>query len=140
MTTASDEATSQPARTQWQGLIALLAGVGGTISAGVGLLFLGMSGLIWSDGKLWASSSWDDEADLGIAAGIFLLAVWAVMMLVAVILSLVAARAAEGDVRRSHLTAAAVMPLVSIVLILIVIPVALGQGGAQLIPLDEVGR
>jgi len=35
------------------------------------------SGLVWSDGHLWASSSWDDEADLAIGAGLLFLTVWA---------------------------------------------------------------
>lgn len=35
---------------------------------------------------------------------------------------------------------AAVVPLVSIALILVVTPIVLGQGGAQLNPPDEVGR
>jgi hypothetical protein len=61
-------------------------------------------------------------------------------MLVSIILSLVAARRAEGKERRSLLTTAVVVPLVSVALILIVMPIVLGQGGAQLIPLDEVGR
>ena len=140
MTAASDETASQPARTDWRGLGALLCGVFGTISAGIGLLCLGMAGLVWSDGQLWASSSWDDEAELGIAAGVFFLAVWIVMLLVAIILAVVAARRFEGEERRSLRVMAAVVPLVSITLILIVMPIVLGQGGAQLIPLDEVGR
>lgn len=140
MTTASDETTSQSTRTGHHGLGALLCAVFGTISAGVGLLCLGMAGLVWSDGQFWASSSWDDEADFGIAAGVFFFVVWVVLMLVAIILSIVGARRAEGQERRSHLITAAVVPLVSIALILIVMPIVLGQGGAQLIPLDEAGR
>lgn len=72
--------------------------------------------------------------------GAFFFAVWAVLMLVAIILSIVGARRAEGQERRSHLITAAVVPLVSIALILLAATVLLGQGGAQLIPLDEVGR
>lgn len=122
------------------GLVALLCGVFGTISAGVGLLCFGLAGLVWSNGQFWASSSWDDEADLGIAAGIFFFAVWAVLMVVAVMLNLVGVRRAEGQVRRSNLIMAAAMPILSIVLILIIMPIVLGQGGAQVIPLDELGR
>jgi Kef-type K+ transport system membrane component KefB len=140
MTTASDKTASPAPRTGSYGLGALLCGVFGTISAGAGLLCLGMAGLIWSDWQFWASSSWDDEADLGIAAGIFFLAVWAVMLLVAIVLAVVGARRAEGEERRSLHIMAAVVPLVSVVLLLVVMPIVLGQGGAQLIPLDEVGR
>ncbi|MEU4015723.1 hypothetical protein AB0E56_10710 [Microbacterium sp. NPDC028030] len=140
MTTASDDTALPTSRTGSQGLGALLCGIFGTISAGVGLLCLGMVGVIWSDWQFWASSSWDDEADLGITAGIFFFAVWAVLLLVAIILALVGARRAEGEERRSLRTMAAIVPVVSIALILIVMPIVLGQGGAQLIPLDEVGR
>lgn len=118
----------------------LLCGVFGTISAGIGLLCLGMAGLVWSDGQFWGSSSWDDEADLAIAAGVFFFAVWAVLMLVAIILAVVGAHRGEGEEQRSLRIMAAVVPLVSIVLILIVMPIVLGLGGAPLIPLDEVGR
>jgi len=120
------------------GLGVLLCGIFGTISAGAGLLCLGMAGLIWSDGQFWGSSSWDDEADLGIAAGVFFFAVGAALMLVAVILALVGARRAEGRERRSLLIMGVLVPIVGIALILIVMPIVLGQGGAQLIPLDEV--
>lgn len=140
MTTASSETTSQSARTGSQGLGALSCGVFDTISAGVGLWWLGMAGLVWSDGRFWASSSWDGEADLGIAVGVFFFVVWAALLLIAIILALVGARRAEGQERRSLRVMAAVVPLVSIAPILVVMPIVLGQGGAQLIPLDEVGR
>lgn len=140
MTNTSEETTSQSTRADGRGIGALLCGGFGTIAAGIGLWWLGMSGLVWSNGRFWASSSWDDEADLGIAVGVLFFVVWAALMLVAIILSVVGARRAEGQERRSQLITAAVVPLVSIVLILVVMPIVLGQGGAQLIPLDEIGR
>lgn len=140
MTTTSDETTSQSSRTESRGVGAILAGVFGTISAGVGLWWLGMAGVIWKDGQFWGSSSWDDEADLGIAVGVFFFIVWALLMLVTIILAVVGARRADGKERRSLLITAAEVPLISIALILVVMPIVLGQGGAQLIPLDEVGR
>lgn len=82
MTTASDETASPSTRTGGHGLGALLCGIFGTISAGVGLLCLGMSGLVWSGGRFWGSSSWDDEADFGIAAGVFFFVIWAALLLV----------------------------------------------------------
>ncbi|MBW1638913.1 hypothetical protein G3H63_07450 [Microbacterium resistens] len=140
MTTASDETASPSTRTGGHGLGALLCGIFGTISAGVGLLCLGMSGLVWSGGRFWGSSSWDDEADFGIAAGVFFFVIWAALLLVATILALVGARSAEGQERRSLRIMSTVVPLVSVVLILLAAAVLLGQGGAQLIPLDEVSR
>lgn len=140
MTTASDETTAHSTRTGSHGLGALLSGIFGTISAGVGLLCLGMAGLVWIDGTFWASSSWDDEGDLGVGAGGFFFIVGVVLMLLAIIFALVGARRADGQERRSLRIMAAVVPLVSIVLILVAMPVTFGQGGAQLIPLNEMSR
>ena len=117
----------------------LLLGVFATIAAGIGLACFGMAGLIWKDGQLWGSSSWDDEADLAIGAGLFFLACWAVQLLVAITILIIEACRVQNPDRRSFYVTAITMPLISVLVILVAAPFVMGQGGAQLIPLGEMG-
>lgn len=120
-------------------LTVVFLGFFGTMSAGISLACFGMAGLVWKDGQLWGSSSWDDEADLAIAMGLFFLAGWALQLLVAIIVALTGACRARGTSRRALLITAVAIPLISVALILIAAPIVMGQGGSQLIPLGEVG-
>lgn len=142
MAVAANPLTTSTSEAQVSGLElgALLCGVFGTIAAGVGLWCLGMSGLVWKDGQFWGSSSWSDESELAISVGAFFFGIWAILMLIAIVLALAGAHRAQGRERRSLLVTASVVPLISIALILVTMPIFLDQGGAQLIPLDRVLR
>lgn len=117
---------------------ALLAGIVATLAAVAGLCVLGMTGYVWADGQLWGSSSWSHSAGAGTTVAIVLLGVWAVLVLVAILIALAGARRVEGGERRKLIITAAAVPVISVVLLLLAALIFLGQGGAQLIPLDEL--
>lgn len=117
---------------------ALLFGICATLAAGAGLWILGMTGYVWADRQLWGSSSWSHSAGVGTVVAMIFFGVWAALMLVTIVIALAGTRRVHGRERRGLVIMAAAVPVVSILLILMAALVLLGQGGAQLIPLEEL--
>lgn len=112
----------------------LMSGVFAAVAGVAGIVWLGMTGLVWHDGRLTPGASYDaSEAGIGIGAMAFFGIVGAALLLLAIVSSL--RQAAKQLERKAYFHRLSwLVPLIVMGLVAVLWPILLGAGGASFAP------
>lgn len=112
----------------------LVSGAFAAVAGVVGVVWLAMTGLVWHDGQLKQTTSYDaSEVGFGVGVMAFFWIAGAVLLLLVVVFSLRQARV-EPERKTYFYRLAWIVPLVVVVLVAVLWPIVLGPGGASFAP------
>lgn len=112
----------------------LFSGVLAAIAGVMGIVWLGMTGLVWHDGQLKPTTSYDaSEVSVGTGALVLFWGVGDALLVVAMISALRQARR-EPERKAFFLRLAWLVPLVVVLLVAVLWPIVLSPGSASLAP------